>query len=436
MAVARALTLLTVLIPSYISSAVLSSSLSNFSSSHNSSLNQTMVTQLIAPTTWASRNSEADVFSPEFSKVGRRSRREEPTGTKCPGLRIEKEIYITQTLNLPCQCQPKGQKLLRWTFYPRGGEGEMSVWFDEEERLDLGNKFDMTIRHAQVTDSGMYYCRDGDKLLVLYYLTVKEPKAVKLSLVALKEKTLPNRTAGGMTLFTLWSPWGECNRCGGSGERARIGICHVEGKDFPKNSGTVIACDSENLPAVAREVFGKEINRPDERRVEFCTKSCPKDPTLKVTKDSSGRVVSSVRRMDVKHRPTLPPPISRKTMFRTRGENIKLSCPGEGMDRPVSWKNGSTVVTETELKKNTKGRIFVDIVNSLHIRDLRKQDGNVYTCWIKNRHVGTIKVFVRAPVAQEGWKKYSSYFGLGFVALVGLFMTMMTIKNSRDKSFR
>ncbi|XP_066290533.1 Ig-like V-type domain-containing protein FAM187A [Branchiostoma lanceolatum] len=438
MAVARVLTLFTMLIPTYISSTVLSTSLSNLTSSDNSSFNQTFVTQLVSPGTLVSRKSKAALFNQEFAKeVGRRSRRKEPTGTECPGLSIEKEIYMTQMLNLPCQCQPKGQKLLRWTFFPRGGEGEMSVWFDEDERLELGNKFDMTIRHAKVTDSGIYYCRDGDEILVLYDLTVKEPKAVKLSLVALKEDTLPNRTMGRMTMFTLWSPWGRCNRCGGSGERARIGICHVEGKDFPKHLGTVIACDSENLPAVAREVFGEEFNRPDERRVEFCTERCPKDRSLTVVTDSNGLVVSSVRRTGgIASRPTLPPPISRKTMFKMSGENITLTCPGEGMDSPVSWRNGSAVLTETELKKTTDGRIFVDIINSLNIHNLKKQDGNVYTCWMENRHVGTTKVFVRIPVAAEGWKKYSNYAGLVFVALVGLFITIMTLKHSRDKAFR
>ncbi|XP_035680329.1 Ig-like V-type domain-containing protein FAM187A [Branchiostoma floridae] len=418
MAAARVLSLFSILIPIYMSSAVLSASLANLTSSDNSSSNQPYDTQLISPDAWSSRRNRAAVTNREIV-LGRRNRR---AADYCPVI-VEKEFYVTQLLHLRCLCQPINirHRLLSWTVVPRDGQGEKPVLFDEEDRLELGTEFDMTIRHAQVTDSGIYYCRDTsrERLLVSYDLTVKPAKSgVRLSLVALSENPLPNRTAAEMTMFSLWSPWGQCNRCGGSGERARIGICHVESENFPEHLGTrkVFACDSENLPSFAREVFGEEIRRPghtipfyeirrpDERRVEFCTEPCPIDQSLAVT-DSSGRIVESVLNLGRGNlnRPTLPTITSKKSIFGKTGENITLSCPGEGMDSPVSWKNGSAVLTETELKRTTKGRVFVDIVNSLHIHDLQKQDGTIYTCWIKNRRVGSIKVFVREAIALDGF---------------------------------
>eukprot|EP00058_Branchiostoma_floridae_P019160 XP_002604649.1 hypothetical protein BRAFLDRAFT_92883 [Branchiostoma floridae] len=289
MAAARVLSLFSILIPIYMSSAVLSASLANLTSSDNSSSNQPYDTQLISPDAWSSRRNRAAVTNREIV-LGRRNRR---AADYCPVI-VEKEFYVTQLLHLRCLCQPINirHRLLSWTVVPRDGQGEKPVLFDEEDRLELGTEFDMTIRHAQVTDSGIYYCRDTsrERLLVSYDLTVKPAKSgVRLSLVALSENPLPNRTAAEMTMFSLWSPWGQCNRCGGSGERARIGICHVESENFPEHLGTrkVFACDSENLPSFAREVFGEEIRRPghtipfyeirrpDERRVEFCTEPCP-----------------------------------------------------------------------------------------------------------------------------------------------------------------
>uniref|UniRef100_A0A8C8RIU7 Immunoglobulin subtype 2 domain-containing protein n=1 Tax=Pelusios castaneus TaxID=367368 RepID=A0A8C8RIU7_9SAUR len=98
---------------------------------------------------------------------------------------------------------------------------------------------DLRIQDPGVEDSGVYTCHHGDATLAYYEVDFQDVRRLHVSHANLGEATLANATvdlAGGDQgkLFTAWARWQPCDRCGGPGERKRVGFCYAQLASHPQ----------------------------------------------------------------------------------------------------------------------------------------------------------------------------------------------------------
>uniref|UniRef100_A0A674JNR0 Ig-like domain-containing protein n=1 Tax=Terrapene triunguis TaxID=2587831 RepID=A0A674JNR0_9SAUR len=126
---------------------------------------------------------------------------------------------------------------------------------------------DLRILDPGVEDSGIYTCRRGDTMLAYYEVDFQDAGRLHISHASLGEAALANTTvelAGGARgqLFTTWARWQPCDRCGGPGERKRVGFCYARLASRPQGP---LPCGlaGRGLP-----------QRGPELRVESCEVPC------------------------------------------------------------------------------------------------------------------------------------------------------------------
>ena len=105
--------------------------------------------------------------------------------------------------------------------------------------------------------------------------------------------------------------------------------------------------------------------------------------------------------------------VIRKVFYEETKKNIVLECPSTSQSSAtIRWQNGTTVINPMTIRRQTRGRVKVDSVNRLHIHSLRLYDTAAFNCWIKRRHVATIKLIV-TEAFNHNIKDYITYVGLG-----------------------
>ncbi|KAL7981112.1 hypothetical protein Chor_005346 [Crotalus horridus] len=89
------------------------------------------------------------------------------------------------------------------------------------------------IPRPSTEDSGLYTCRAGDATLGYYDVDFQNARRLHVSHASLGEAILSNVTVQLVngtqaSLFTSWSPWQSCDRCGHPGERKQVGFCYAQ----------------------------------------------------------------------------------------------------------------------------------------------------------------------------------------------------------------
>ena len=143
-----------------------------------------------------------------------------------------------------------------------------------------------------------------------------------------------------------------------------------------------------------------------------CQRSCPTvPPPIKVT-DSSGKVVQIIEAgyYPMEKKPDMPPMVIRKVRHEKEKSHLILSCPTSQKSK-VRWQRGERPINPATIRHQTRGRVFVDRLNRLHIRKLRIHDSAPYNCWVWQQHIATIKILVYKPF-DENIKHYITYGGL------------------------
>ncbi|XP_062032659.1 protein FAM187B-like [Lepus europaeus] len=96
----------------------------------------------------------------------------------------------------------------------------------------------LQLSHPQPAQTGLYSCQDPKgSLVVEYEIDFQDVTTLHVTHRDLGQEPLPNETlnlGGAVLVYTRWEPWQDCNRCGGPGERKRLGFCYVE--DSPEES--------------------------------------------------------------------------------------------------------------------------------------------------------------------------------------------------------
>ncbi|XP_067677395.1 Ig-like V-type domain-containing protein FAM187A [Haliotis asinina] len=350
--------------------------------------------------------------------------------------------HIGQTVKLKCLiCVRPDQidsQMVSWQFLKRA-DATIRV-LDTSKHLRITKHWTLVIKELDMADVGQYFCVEGGEYMAVYQLDVLTAETRKVVLEKDKRNLLPPVTflyKLNLKLLTSWTEWSQCNHCGKPGHRRKIGLCMVKKiwtsqatkpVDFPLLAlyKDGVPCRSTALPKAISHV-PSIAKRHSEVLMGACEVPCPTEPPPLNITDSSGKVVEVIEPgfYSIKARPKLPPMVKRKVQYHEAGIHLMLKCPSdEGDDGSiVRWQRGKRQIDPLSIKKQTRGRVYVDQENQLHIRRLFISDTAPYNCWILKRHVATIKVIVIKKF-DANIKDYVSYGGF---ILTGIAVTLVCL---------
>ncbi|XP_060600521.1 Ig-like V-type domain-containing protein FAM187A [Ruditapes philippinarum] len=333
-----------------------------------------------------------------------------------------------QRVDLKCpSCQrPDQDSVKAKLFWQRARNVDSTTMHVDPSAEGFKLKKDMTlvIKNVDVTDAGQYFCvKDGDSE-VIYQVDVlfREPQRT----VSEKnmETLLPAQKLidHNLEVFTHWSDWGECDQCDKHGKRLKIGTCMVQKIDMDKPIVPVdipimslyprgVPCRSTVLSRPVAHLPGIK-GRKSEVLDGICFVVCPSTPPPIQVTDKNGKVIEIIEGgyHPIDKRPELPPLVQRKVLYKATGTHVKLTCPTKQRGK-VRWQRGERPINTATIRRQTRGRVFVDKLNRLHIRKLRIRDSAPYHCWVWQRHVGAFKL-IGFKKMNDNLKHYITYAGL------------------------
>ncbi|XP_050786180.1 protein FAM187B [Gopherus flavomarginatus] len=267
---------------------------------------------------------------------------------------------------------------------------------------------DLRILDPSVEDSGIYTCRRGDAMLAYYEVDFQDARRLHISHASLGKPPLANTTvelAGGdqRQLFTAWARWQPCDRCGGPGERKRVGFCYAQLASRPQGP---LPCGlaGRGLP-----------QRGPELRVESCEVPCDRAYTL--SRDEWGKAPLLV----ITHYRALP------------YASARLRCPTASIYSPVYWQEGPTALTWLDLHQRN-GSISLDKATgggTLLLSSWNGTDAGYYQCYVGGRLVGRFlvtppRVLAPAPELTRAYSAIESLVvGLAIFLIFLLFLSIL-----------
>ncbi|XP_077993866.1 Ig-like V-type domain-containing protein FAM187A [Glandiceps talaboti] len=344
-------------------------------------------------------------------------------------------VYLDQELRLPCRpCIKKKTKRskssnFKWYRQSKYEASEIPVTMGTFEGVVISKNSDLVIGFVLKSDEGKYHCKKGSQYITSYDITV---------FISLEEKSYGKTEGNGSSVYTIWSPWSECNMCNQPGERFRIGmlssfnhsgdprLCFTEGvgrrqcyiqhptSDYPMG-----------IPCAVDSVWQRKSHqyRRDEQLIEDCSVTCSDNDLTGQEKVDNIAPAES-------RKPTVPPTANRKTVYEEVGEGVAMVCPRGGVGVPVRWQNESRQIMSKYLKMKSEGRVNIDGTNALHIHKLSISDSAIYSCWLENKLLATVRLVVTgAIVVDKGVKGYLVYSGLIVVIIVILFIGVSVVRN-------
>lgn len=162
------------------------------------------------------------------------------------------------------------------TFIRSGGTSWPLFSHDKLQRLRFKSRLiasNLYMPSPSLEDSGLYTCRAGDSTLGYYEVDFQDAEHLHVSHAGLGETTLGNATVqldngAQATLFTSWSPWQSCDRCGRPGERKQVGFCFAQLTTMDSEEEMPLPC------GMARQKYLMLPQRGPELRIETCQVPC------------------------------------------------------------------------------------------------------------------------------------------------------------------
>ncbi|XP_077629911.1 protein FAM187B-like [Crocuta crocuta] len=146
----------------------------------------------------------------------------------CPdGKQCHKALLSDNDIFLPCNASGS-----QWYFFLLQDGTSWSSTLSRASNIEVIADSGILIRSPSPFQTGFYHCRDKNgNQVVQYELDFQDVSALHITHKGLGQKPLRNETlslGGKEIVFTRWEPWQDCNRCGGPGERKRLGYCYIE----------------------------------------------------------------------------------------------------------------------------------------------------------------------------------------------------------------
>ncbi|RUS80513.1 hypothetical protein EGW08_011734 [Elysia chlorotica] len=246
-------------------------------------------------------------------------------------------------------------------------------------------------RFLLVIHGRQYYCVEHRDYMAIYQLDVfltDKRRHVRVGKDQPRdEEYLFDRN---LRVYTTWAAWSECNTCDRPGRRIRVGQCtvkkiYVDLPVFPRDYPLMVLypegmpCHSTALPSHIRRLHHIS-QRHSETIVLPCMEACPTAPPTRVVTDKNGEVLEILEPgfYPIKDKPSLPPIVKRKVFYEPEKSHLVLKCPGN-LERPlVHWARGERTVDPSHVKRQTKGRVWLDTKVRLHFSPLLLSDTAVY----------------------------------------------------------
>ncbi|CAG5019872.1 unnamed protein product [Parnassius apollo] len=229
---------------------------------------------------------------------------------------------------------------------------------EKEMAVDDG---DLIIFYVRPPDAGVYQCQIGfavSGLVILEVLDDEDPyTVVKPHSSRGPYSSPPKPITSELVVFSSWSVWSECSRCGVVGRRRRYGICYVGYGELNQNKNKDEASDSSSEDSVLLDDVGIKLfqafpggvpcgsqllpktikklpalgSRRNEIMIALCKIPCKsqvfelrsnKGEIIERTNNSEG--VYSLRQKE----PPQPPTVVQDIIFAAKGSRVIVKCPG------------------------------------------------------------------------------------------------------------
>ncbi|XP_061407345.1 Ig-like V-type domain-containing protein FAM187A isoform X2 [Lethenteron reissneri] len=371
---------------------------------------------------------------------------------RCPAtLSFVSAAFLSgSAMELPCRCKPEDAlRGVTWFYYR-----ELPGWFSSRPVVlsdrsgtrildrdamsaDLTSRFsillfNLVILDSRPSDSGHYICgsSDGD-FYFAYEVVVQFTGSARLVLLDREEQPRPELTVKGVhnkvTVFTAWSGWTPCDRCGRPGEMINAGVCMV--------SGSVITSAKKGAPRYVSEVPGGPVGCGSLAAPRFAllaARSRPPEILVRGCRDTCASTGSAVQDVHAALRELMglgPVGVAKLQNRVTLARHVELSCPGGSpqwsvwraavagcrgfefacslspwifLQSAVGWdRDGQPLLRSVfsrtrgrELEATEFGRVTLDNNNHLHILNAKRRDAGRYSCWLAGRMVAELEVTV------------------------------------------
>ncbi|XP_046934213.1 protein FAM187B-like [Lynx rufus] len=145
----------------------------------------------------------------------------------CPNEKqCQRALLSDNDVFLPCNSSGS-----QWYFFLQDGTS-WSHTLSSASNIEIIPDSGVLIRSPLPSQTGFYHCQDKDGLQVVQYeIDFQDVSTLHITHKGLGQKPLRNESlslGGKGIVFTRWEPWQDCNRCGGLGERKRLGYCYIE----------------------------------------------------------------------------------------------------------------------------------------------------------------------------------------------------------------
>ncbi|KAJ7304122.1 hypothetical protein JRQ81_011648 [Phrynocephalus forsythii] len=291
----------------------------------------------------------------------------------------------------------------------------MRFWF--RSRLVAGNLY---IPSPSVKDSGVYTCQVGDATVAYYHVDFQDAGHLHVSHASLGETTLENVTVylGNGTwaeMFTSWSPWQACDRCGRRGERKRVGFCYAQVTESDQEGEDPLPC------GIARRKYPTLPQRGPELRIETCQVPCDVSQVLAPEK------------------PSTVPLLVFTTLHPQPMAIAHLRCPSSSIYSPVYWQEGLTKLTHFELLQKNSSQSLDKATGGgiLHLTFQNGTHSTFYWCYVNGRLVG--KFLLTSPVAVAAPRELAHTYSfletlvVGFSSFLVVMMFLSIVQSCRRK---
>ncbi|XP_075695170.1 protein FAM187B [Rhinoderma darwinii] len=303
------------------------------------------------------------------------------------------------------------------TFTQSSGSFPQDEDLDHQEHLkvlDLRSRSvllsgNLKLLSPRVQDTGIYTCRDEKKHLAYYEIDIQDAQNIYISHARLGHRVHPNTTidlgeVGTAEVFTVWSGWQPCDRCGMLGERKKVGFCYIK---ITKNS-TVI--EEPGPCGLLQSHFSPlQFNHTPELRIETCDGTCHE---IASTENEDLTMV-----VDDYHTY-----LHADALFR---------CPMSSIYKPVYWEHGNASFTRLQQMMNNASYVLDKATGggTLFIPVLNKSEEGVYRCYVDRRLTGRFHV-IFLNVQYTSVPQHSSMFmsiitGLSVFLAVLLFVIIL-----------
>ncbi|XP_014671030.1 PREDICTED: Ig-like V-type domain-containing protein FAM187A [Priapulus caudatus] len=365
-------------------------------------------------------------------------------------------VLEQQSIELPCgMCQHPDREASeyrgKWKRVLQMGEERVE---HDSENIVITSSSSLFIRRAQLSDAGQYLCIWLGQYYSVYRLDVvrTEKRAVVYDTDIkgarpAKPKALPQNN---LQLFTSWTDWSDCTLCGMPGRRHKIGICTLKKLDANESVKPVdlsvlhdypggVPCRSSALPEYFASM-GEIWSRRSETLVGTCEVACPTVPAETNITDENGIIVETVRTGEGLYSirlppPSIPPMVKRKTVYESEGSNIELVCPNSDSTTGVTWQNNTEIIDPIKIRRFTRGRIIIDDKNALRLRRLTLTDTSLYSCWMNQRLVATVRIVVTLRDSSRP-SDYIAFAGFGAAMLTVLCICCTACKNRKKQTVK